>query len=261
MAWALTLDGLAAQRDEAIARAEKHASHMAFEGLARAHRWLGEEAEARRWFRAAAEDLDARIERPGRGDASSRGQTGVLLRLAGDEAGARHWLEWAVATVSTEYEGGRADLAAWKYLLGDADGCLAAIATLPWRSDDEFTTKVLKALARARLRAKPKSIDGAVARLAGYIRADRRTPASGSGHAAGGSYDWLEEALRLEAELRGSPVPDHATMLERAGLLAPGGRAATPPAAVDLPAAGRWSIPRRTSRGRTVDLVLTREPG
>lgn len=261
MAWQLTAKALASQRDKAMAKAEEHADHLAYEPLARAHRWLDEEEPARRWFRAAAEDVDASVEQPGRGNYPSRGQTGTLLWLAGDEPGGRHWLEWAIASSPVDSDGQLADIAAWRYLLSDFEGCLESAGAM--REPEPYQkTRGVAALARARLDGDPAAIEAVVAGLTDALRADRLPPADKSGSSSGNLYDWLEEAFRVEAELNGAAMPDHATMLERAGLLEGGSSAATSPGTAfpDLPATGRWSIPREAPDGATVDLVLTREP-
>jgi len=256
MAWGLTLDALATQRNEAIVKAQREPVHRSFEQLGRAHRWLDEGEEARRWFRAAAADLDERIEQRGRGSADRRGQTGALLRLAGEDADARRWLQWAMETSAGDSDGQLADRAAWTYLLGDREGCLESASRL--REPAEYgLTRAVTTLARASLAGDPAPLAAVVGDLADAIRADRLPPAHKSGAAAGGLYDWLEEAFRVEAVLGGTAVPDHPTMLARAGLL-DGGAA---PVAISLPAEGRWSVPRQAPDGATVDLVLTREGG
>ena len=68
------------------------------------------------------------------------------------------------------------------------------------------------------------------------IRADRLMPSYDPGEMT--LYDLLEGTFRVDAERAGTPVPDHATMLARAGLL--GERAPAP--ALDPPPEGRWMV-------------------
>ena len=258
MAWGLTAAGLVEQRDAAAAKAERRGSHLAYEGLARGHRWLDEDAAARGWFAAAVADADERIERRGRGGATSRGRMGVLSWLAGDEPASRDWLERAVAeTLAGDRltTGAQAEVAQWRCLLGDGAGCEATWEAMGRPAEYELTAAAAT-LARAARTHDPDPLEALRTALARGIRADRLSPAETSGAAAGSPYEWLEEAFRLEAELRGEPIPDHLAMLERSGLLT-GGRPA--PSARAMPPPGRWSLPLQAPDGSTLDPVLTAE--
>jgi len=114
------------------------------------------------------------------------------------------------------------------------------------------------ALARARSQRDPALVREGRERMAEAIRGDRTPPFLESGSGTMSLFDWLEESFRLEAELTGTPVPDHLAMLEQAGLL----KAAKPARsrkrkAPDLPPPpGRYTVTRTTPDGAQVESVL-----
>ena len=210
MAWGLDRAALERGRDKAAEQVAQDAWHHPLEQLARAHRWLDEDGEAARRFREAAADLDESIEAAGRGDAASRGRTGGLLRMAGDDSAARGWFERALESGPAPGEE-----AALRCLLGDPRGALEAAE----RAEKGYPRlEAVSELARARGDDDPDAAAKARDILAGAIRAERTPPFEESGQPDLSLFDWLEEAFRVEAELRGEQVPDHSEMLERAGL-------------------------------------------
>lgn len=126
MSWGVDRGALEAGRDEMLSRVAQRWAHPWLEQLGRAHRWLDEEEDAVRCFREAAEDVERRIEDRGRGDAHSRGQTGSLLRLAGEREAAA---EWFARALEGTRESDAIDVAAYCYLLDDPRAALAAAAT------------------------------------------------------------------------------------------------------------------------------------
>jgi tetratricopeptide (TPR) repeat protein len=207
MAWRLDRATLEAGRDEMLQRVAERPVHRLLEQLARAHLWLDEVDEARRRFREAAADLEERIEKADRGDASSRGRRGGLLRMAGDPEAARPWFERALAETR---DVGHA--AALRYLLGDPRGALEEAG----RADERYPKlEWVAALARARDDEDPEAAVEARHVLAVVVRTERTLPFEESGHPDLSVFDWLEEAFRTEAELRGQAVPSHAEMLDR----------------------------------------------
>jgi tetratricopeptide (TPR) repeat protein len=250
MTWGLDRATLQAGRDEMAELVAEEASHYRLEQLARAHRWLGEDDEARRRFREAAEDLEASIETPGRGDAWSRGRTGGFLRLAGDDDGARAWFQRALDSGPIA----SVDEAALLYLLSDP----VAAEEATRRADERFPLlDAMEALARARVGRDPEAANEARDALAGAIRAERLPPHQTSGAPHLTLWDWLEEAFRVEAELGGAPVPDHAAMLERAGLAAAPKKRSRRKTPDWPPPPGRHAVPRRTPDGAEVEPVVT----
>ena len=210
MAWGVDRRTLERGRDKAAEQVAQDAWHHPLEQLARAHRWLDENDEAARRFREAAADLEQSIEAAGRGDAASRGRTGGLLRMAGDGDAARGWFERALQSGP-----GPGEEAALRYLLGDARGALEGAQ----RAVESYPRlEAVAELARARAESDTDAAARARDILAGAIRAERTPPFEESGHPDLSLFDWLEEAFRVEAELRDEPAPDHAEMLERAGL-------------------------------------------
>jgi hypothetical protein len=86
--WTLSHDDLVAALDEARRGVEQHGGNTAYQRLGRAHLWLDQHDEARRAFQAAADDMRERVIERGRGNPKTWHKYGLLLRLAGDEAGA-----------------------------------------------------------------------------------------------------------------------------------------------------------------------------
>ena len=209
MSWGIDRHELETGRDDMRALAAERASHHMLEQLARAHRWLDEDEQARRRFREAAAELEASLESRG-GDASSRGRTGGLLRQAGEEEAARAWFERALASLDVASPRDANRVAALRYLLGDPEGALVAAALA--EQPDPILEPIVE-LARARRDGDPEAAVRARDGIARLIRAGRTPPFEESGSSDLTLFDWLEESFRGEAEL-----PDHATMLERAGL-------------------------------------------
>ena len=164
MAWGIGPDELEAGRDEMRALAAERASHHVLEQLARAHRWLDDDEAARRRFRQAAADLEAR----GRGDASSRGRTGGLLRQAGEEEAARTWFERALGSLDVASPRDANRVAPLRYLLGDPEGALVAAALA--EEPDPILEPIVE-LARARRDRDPEA---AVRARDGLFRIDTR---------------------------------------------------------------------------------------
>jgi hypothetical protein len=210
----VNLDDLAAARDALAAEVGERAGSHALERLARAHRWLGEEDAARGRFAAAARAAEAALERFGRDDPTPVARVGSLLWRARDQEAARPWLERAL-------RGGlRADDAAGvEYLLGSWDDAVASADRASGGGAPDPWAAAIGALARAR-----RDGDAAAAAAAGdgfveLIRRERTPPDEESGSSSLSLFDWLEEAERVRAELEAAEPPDHAELLERAGLL------------------------------------------
>jgi hypothetical protein len=250
MTWGTDRHELEAGREEMRALAAERASHRVLEQLARAHRWLDEDEEARRRFRDAAGDLEARIEARGRGDALSRGRTGGLLLQAGEPDAARRWFERALDSLEVASPRDANRVAALRYLLGDPEGTLVAAALA---EEPDPILEPIAQLARARRDHDPAAAARAGDGVARLIRAGRTPPFEESGSPNLTLFDWLEEAFRVEAEVRGEPPPDHAAMLERAGLA----KAMRGGAADDVPdwppPPGRHTLQRTTPDGAEVE--------
>src|SRR5262249_29003234 len=147
------------------------------------------------------------------------------------------------------------DEAAWRYLQGDDAGALKAAGREP---EPTSWLRGVAALARTRSQRDQALAREGRERMAEAIRGDRTPPFMESGSSTMSLFDWLEEAFRLEADLAGTPAPDHLAMLEQAGLLK-----ASKPArsrkrkAPDLPPPpGRYTVARTTPDGAQVESVL-----
>jgi hypothetical protein len=215
MPWGLDRRTLEAGRDEKAALVAEDPWHHPLEELARAHRWLDEDTEARRRFGEAAADLEASFEARGRGDALSRGRTGGLLLQAGDPSAASEWFERALASLDVASPRDANRVAALRYLLGNPEGALVAAALA---EEPDPILEPVATLAQARRNRDLEAAARARDAVAGLIRAGRTPPYDESGSPDLTLFDWLEEAFRVEAELRGEPLPDHAAMLDRANL-------------------------------------------
>ena len=201
--WTFSYDDLVTAREEAKRDAEEYSGNTAYQRLGRAHLWLDEPEEARRWFRAAADDIEERVFGRGRGDHLSTWRNyGHLLRHAGDEAGARAAFERA-ASMGDDPE--------LHYLLGGDPG------------DGDARSRTLRRLAAGDREAAREEI-------VKWIRAERWTP-DGTAHSLT-LFDLLEETFPDE--------PSHLEMLRRSGLLRDGPRPPAP--AIDPPPVGRWTI-------------------
>jgi tetratricopeptide (TPR) repeat protein len=219
MAWTFTRAELETARDEAATLAAERPGKVKFQRLGRALRWLDEEAAARRAFQDGATAMKTRVLDRGRGQhASGWAEYGELLRSAGEVDAAREYFERALAELGDEQSVSAAIL---RYRLGLPPGPAP---------DGPVWAQALAALASGSGLGEARD---AVVRT---IRAERLMPLYESNEMT--LYDLLEETFRVEAERDGSPVPDHATMLERAKLL--GDRAPAPE--LVPPPRGRWSV-------------------
>src|SRR5215207_9178262 len=212
MPWGLDRRTLEAGRDEKAALVAGDPWHHPLEELGRAHRWLDEDEAGRRRFGEAAADLEASFEARGRGDALSQGRTGGLLLLAGEPDAARTWFERALASLDAASPREANRVAALRYLLGDPEGALVAAALA---EEPDPILEPIAGLAQARRDRDPDTAARARDRVARLIRAGRTPPYEESGSPDLTLFDWLEEAFRVEADLRGEPPPDHAAMLAR----------------------------------------------
>jgi hypothetical protein len=223
--WALDAEELESDRELVLGWVEEEADFATLQMAGRVHRWLDHEQAAREYFQRSAADLEREVAAMGGGLPVSWAHVGGLRYLAGDRDGARAWLERARKGFDATRD--RPKIVALSYELGDDDDVLR-------RSNLEDVPTLL---ATARSGRDPAPIEAAVAALAGRIRAKRLTVLAAQLDVSLSDYDWLDEAFRLEAELRGEPTPDHATMLQRAGLL--GG---APPHVEPALPMGRWEI-------------------
>lgn len=212
MAWPPTRASLERARDELERHAAERPKARVLEPLARTHRWLGEDEEASRRFREAAEDVRAVLERHGREDGPRLSQVGSLLVRAGDAASARPWLERALRS-----ERGAGRLAALYYLLGSHDEAVTTARRAAEDPDDRPYpwAEAIEALAIARRDGDGDRATRARETFASLIRSDRTPPWEESGSANLSLFDWYEEAASAEAGLHGEPVPHHAELLAR----------------------------------------------
>jgi hypothetical protein len=236
MSWGVNLAAVARARDALLAEVAEHPSNHPLERLARAHRWLGEEDEARRRFRQAAAHAENVLYRWAREDTGTISRIGSLLWRARDPDAARPWFERATQTQRRPDD--RAETA---YLTGDDRRALEDAG----RAAAYPRLEAVQTLAAARLAGEAAQADEAVRRFAAVIGADRTPPDEESGSSTLSLFDWLEEAFRVRSALAGTPVPDHRAMLAEAGLLRTG---PAPPRAA--PAADRGP---QTAGTRTID--------
>jgi hypothetical protein len=209
VAWTFTRTNLEADRDAAVGELDRRRSVSTLNKAARTQRWLDELEAAREFTRDAVVDQRRRL-----GDreptSTMLSSMGGMLRLVGDEAESRAFLERALPVL-------REDIAPHigaevRYLLDDDEGALTVVQ----RSDsDQPMPPIIRALVHARAERDPALLAAPRASILQLIRASRYRPLNDSGGAPFGLYDWLEETFLLEGE----PVPDHLTMLEQAGLL------------------------------------------
>jgi tetratricopeptide (TPR) repeat protein len=219
MTWTFTHAELEAERDAVAARASERPGKVTYQRLGRALRWLDEEDAARAAFRAGADYMRDNVLAKGRLDnATGWTEYGHLLRNAGDRDAARVEFARALEQRGDEQSEHAAQL---RYLLGQAPGSAP---------DGPFWAEVLNALAAGERLAPARD---AIVRA---IRADRLMPAYNTDELS--LWDLLEETFRVEAERDGTPVPDHATMLARTGLI--GERA--PASELVPPPRGRWTV-------------------
>lgn len=251
---------LEAGREEAAREvADGPWSHV-LERLGRTQLWLDEIAEGRRRLREAAEAAERDCDAHGRQDALSFGHAGTLWWLAGEREVAAGWFGRALeVTRARENSGGApqdviVDMSAYLYLLDDPGAALAARERLTERWPLEF----VEGLARARLENDPLWALEAREHAVVSIRAERVPPYEESGSPHLSLFDWLEETFVVEAQLRGEDVPNHATMLERAGLVSPeeGRRRARRVPMDSPPQPGRTTLERTTPDGAVVQAAI-----
>ncbi|MDA0162448.1 hypothetical protein OM076_19400 [Solirubrobacter ginsenosidimutans] len=219
MAWTFTRAALEAERDRAAEAVAERPNKIANQELGHALRWLDDEAGAREAYRGGAVAMKERVLDRGRSN-NAMGWTeyGNLLRNAGEEDAARAEYERALEELGDEPSVRAAEL---RYLLGREPGAAP---------DGPLWERALNALAAG------ERLDATRDKIVRAIRAERILPTS-SGRTMS-LWELLEETFRVEAERDGTPVPDHATMLERTKLL--GERAPAP--VLDPPPEGRWMV-------------------
>jgi hypothetical protein len=219
MAWRFTRAELEAERDRAAEAVAERPNKVSNQELGHALRWLDDEAGAREAYRGGAVAMKARVLDRGRSNnAVGWTEYGHLLRNAGDVDAARAEYERALDELGDEPSVRAAQL---RYLLGLQPGAAP---------DGPLWERALNALAAG------EELDAVRDDIVSAIRAGRTMPTS-SGLTMS-LWELLEETFRVEAERDGTPVPDHATMLARTGLM--GERA--PVAALDPPPQGRWTV-------------------
>jgi hypothetical protein len=101
------------------------------------------------------------------------------------------------------------------YVCGELDRALALACE---HRVENLVVDLIEAERAGNLGRCDAAIDGLVAGLV----SDRVAPSSASGRHPIHSWDWLEVCFEVRARIAGEPVPSHAVMLERAGLLGPG---------------------------------------
>lgn len=177
---------------EARAYVAERPSWRRMEQLARALRWVDELAESRAVFGRAALDVIERIERPGRGAASTRATTAGFFALAGDIERAR---EWAVRS-------------------GEVDA-LYVSGALASGSHGRSNGAVLLDAERRRDVAR---CDAFLAATVTELRASRVLPSEASGMSPVHTWDWLELGCLVRARIVGERAPTHADMLRHVDL-------------------------------------------
>ncbi len=196
-------------RDDLSRRVEADPWWAPLEQLARTHRWLGEEDEARRRFREAATDEAAL-------DTVRAARVAALLWLAREPELARPWLDRAL---DDELE--RGVLATLHYLAGD-HGRAAAVARELSEDPDERPYPWAEAVEALAIGRRDRDEDGlssaVVATFADLVRLQGVPPWEESGAVGLSVTDWLYEAFRTEAEMLGGPLPPPERMLHEAGL-------------------------------------------
>lgn len=202
MAWMITSAQLEAERDAAAERVQERPGKVSYQRLGRALRWLDEEDAAREAFRDGATYMKTNVLDQGRSDnAAGWAEYGHLLRNAGDLDAAREAYQRALERLDDEASVRGAQL---RYLLGQDPGA----------ADDGVHGRALLAL------ASHQGIEQARKEIVAELREEGGLPSYTAPNMT--LWDLLEETFRVESELTGEPVPDHATMLARAGLLTSG---------------------------------------
>ena len=235
MSWGVNLDDVARARDALLAEVAEHPNNHPLERLARAHRWLEEEDEARRRFREAAEQLETVLYRWAREDTDSISRIGSLLWRARDPDGARPWFERAARTQTRP-----GDIAEVGYLSGvDARAVEYAARAAAEEATPYPRIEAVATLATARRDRRPEPAADAVQAFTAVIGDDRVAPDEESGSSTLSLFDWLEESFRVRSALRGEPVPGHRAMLDEAGLLRAHAAPPQPPPQADAGPQGR----------------------
>lgn len=219
-----------------LAQAERDAAE--FESLtfseraARAERWLDlDERGNRDRFAALARELEGNLE--GAGDPADWARVGGFWHLAGNDRAAKPWLKRALkGRKHVVSDGTRAGAL---YLLGEVrkasrlggDSTVVRLAEVAHEGAVERLPEI-----RMRLLAVAMDVTH------GPQTDDGGTPLT--------VWDWIEESFVLESRMTGTPVPSHAEMLERIGVLSseprPHSTVAAPPEVghrEDLPT-GAW---------------------
>jgi hypothetical protein len=227
MAWTVSWNDLVEGVSEARNRVEEHRSWRTLELLARGLRWVDQLAESRAVFHEAALDVIERIEKRARGNGRSRSRTAGFFALAGESEAAREWGLRAIddlvrrRDVSGEVRldelvrRGASDAAATLYVCGEHGRALALAREHGVKDLATELIEVEQAADRDRC-------DAAIGGLVAGIVSDRVAPFNASGVYPIDRWDWLETCFEVRARIAGEPVPSHAVMLERAGLLGPG---------------------------------------
>lgn len=192
MPWRIAHGELVEGVREARAYAAERPSWRRMELLARGLRWIDEVAESRAVFNSAALDVIERVERPGRGAASTRATTAGLFALAGDIERAR---EWAVRS-------------------GEVDA-LYVSGALTAADHGRSNGAVLLDAERRRDVAR---CDAFIAATVTDLSASRVLPCEASGMSPVHTWDWLELGCLVRARIIGAPAPTHADMLRHVGL-------------------------------------------
>jgi hypothetical protein len=176
------------------------------ERVARTRRWLDMGAQ-QPLFREAATQIEQGLVQSDFASPSIWAAVGGLWHLAGDKPRAHRALRTAIAG-GTFWEPEPVGAAGVLYLLGEFDGAQELAGDYPegW----------IAAGARDR---DIEQIRRARESWLGWERLARSGPHSYADPIPLSAWDWIEETHRLEAELRGEPVPTHLEMLRRSGLL------------------------------------------
>ena len=174
------------------------------ERLARAHRWLEEEDEARRRFREAAEQLETVLYRWAREDTDSISRIGSLLWRARDR-GRRAPVVRACGThpdAPRRHRGGRLP-----------ERCRRTSGRVRRAGGGRGGRRRTRGSRRSRrwrrrgATGAPMPAAEAVRRFTAVIGDDRVPPDEESGSSTLSLFDWLEESFRVRSALRGEPVP------------------------------------------------------
>lgn len=222
------------------------------ERAARAERWLDlDERRNRERFAALARELEVNLD--GAGDPADWARVGGFWHLAGDDRAATPWLKRAIK--ERKFAASDTTRAGALYLLGDVrkaskiggDSTVVRLAEVAHEGAAERLPVI-----RERLLAVAMDVT--------------RGPQTDDGGTPLTVWDWIEESFILESRLTGTPVPSHAEILERIGVLSskprPQSTVADPPEVghrEDLPT-GAWLQVDRLDRGVRPAVLLPRPP-